>query len=386
LPEAIGGGLTLNDTCDNRVCRRCNTGVLSDLDRELCSRSYLSSVASQEIDAHIWQAWDVDHSSNNLLIEARPKWDGYSLERLILYPQITFEKTGPEFRGDMEEMRNFGAEDFAKVIARAGKRAFQRHIGGKKGAINRERIQSGVIHDGYRLAPRLFFRHSINEIAADIDGQSPILRFVTPDDMNFALKSLSSLTETPRVQKCTSRPGSSLPTFAHFFDIGKALRALMKLGLNLVAAYCHNTPVNHDTFNQVIRLILGEGQINPNLSKLMGFVRADDLKCIRNAGGAHTFRLVHLQKHWHVYAGFFGGRIGSYVFFPGPKCESWSCADIVAPIRSKDWKFTAAPITESLPVTVEWKNLAEIVPTFELHKSVASISVDVVADSAKPRT
>src|SRR3712207_670182 len=74
VAKAIGGALTLNDVSDRVVCPKCNSGVLSQIDRELCSRSYLSVIASQQIDSHLWQAWDVDHEAENLLVEARPSW------------------------------------------------------------------------------------------------------------------------------------------------------------------------------------------------------------------------------------------------------------------------------------------------------------------------
>jgi hypothetical protein len=74
VQESIGGGLTLNGVCDNRVCDTCNN-KLSPIDQELCSKSHLSVLASQQLDANLWQAWDIDHESTNLIIESRPKWD-----------------------------------------------------------------------------------------------------------------------------------------------------------------------------------------------------------------------------------------------------------------------------------------------------------------------
>src|SRR6266699_3455885 len=71
VQKAIGGARTLKD----RVCTRCNNNELSEVDRELCSRSFLSVVASQEIDGHLALIWDVDHTSRNLLVEARPVWE-----------------------------------------------------------------------------------------------------------------------------------------------------------------------------------------------------------------------------------------------------------------------------------------------------------------------
>src|SRR5579885_472784 len=97
VPEAAGGVLTLNDVSNRRVCPKCNSGILSQLDKELCSRSFLSVIASREIGAHLWQAWDVDHQSNNLLVEAKPAWAAEeSLTSLVCYPQIVFERSGPQ--------------------------------------------------------------------------------------------------------------------------------------------------------------------------------------------------------------------------------------------------------------------------------------------------
>src|SRR5271166_1275960 len=74
VQEAIGGGRTLNDAGTAVVCQKCNSGVLSKIDRELCSRSYLSMVASQDLEENLWQTWDIDHGSDQLLVEARPSW------------------------------------------------------------------------------------------------------------------------------------------------------------------------------------------------------------------------------------------------------------------------------------------------------------------------
>ena len=59
LPEAIGGTRYLNEVPNRTVCTECNCGVLSQIDRELCSRSYLSVIASgdgetarEETDVH----------------------------------------------------------------------------------------------------------------------------------------------------------------------------------------------------------------------------------------------------------------------------------------------------------------------------------------------
>jgi len=103
VPEAIGGEVTLKEIAGKSVCSRCNNGILSVLDAELCRRSFLSIVASQELAACLWQVWDVDHASRDLLIEARPEWLEGKLKSLLSYPQMIFEPAGPQIRGDVTE-------------------------------------------------------------------------------------------------------------------------------------------------------------------------------------------------------------------------------------------------------------------------------------------
>ena len=153
VPEAIGGALSIRT-----VCGGCNN-AFSTIDTELCSRSPLSIIASQEIDAHIWQIWDVDHGVKNLLLEAKPDW---SVNSLVQYPQIVFESRGPQIRGDYEEMLHFGRESFAKVLVKAVLRAFRNHEIGEKRWLHFERIEANSALSGrYRYPPRIFARRSI---------------------------------------------------------------------------------------------------------------------------------------------------------------------------------------------------------------------------------
>ncbi len=380
VPKAIGGARTLNELPDRAVCPACNSGVLSQLDKELCSRSFLSAVASQEIDAHLWQAWDVDHGSRNLLVEARPSWAAdETLNSLVCYPQITFEPNGPDVRGDYEEMLKFGRDDFARVLFRAVRHCFGRHRSGERGALHFERVRSDVVHAGYRLAPRVFAPRSIFEVAANVRKQSFVLRYVSEEDRQFVLQSLPNLPDRPPYKEWTHTLGSRQPTICLFFDVGDTMRALMKLGLNLVAACCPNTPVNRDSFGTAIRVILGEtGQVPPRVFRTNGFVHAEDVQAIKAPGNAHSFRLVHTGREWHVYSSFFGGKVGSHVLVPGPNREGWRCADIVAPLWSKDWAVRTSPVLPSMDVRVEWRDGRVIAPSFKLQDTVSSVSVEIV--------
>ncbi len=379
VPDAIGGALTLNDVPNRTVCQKCNSGVLSHLDRELCSRSHLSIIASRELGSHLWQAWDVDHEADNLLVEARPDWaaDG-SLNSLICYPQITFEKSGPEARGDFAEFLNFGRYDAIKVLFQAVRHCFGRYRDGAKSAINFEFVRPGVIYNGYRFAPRIYASDSINEVARNIRKKSFVLRFSSEEDKHFVLQSLPNLYDGSQLKKLTYKSCSYSPAICLFFDIGETVRGLMKLGLNLIAAFCPNTPVNHETFSRAIRIILGNsGQISPQLFKSNGFVHADDVRAIKGPQKSHSFRIFHMDGIWHVYSSFFGGQVGSYVQLPGPNHESWLSMDIVAPLGSKDWTMKNSNILQPMKAHVEWNDGRVVTPTFKLQKAISSVSVEL---------
>lgn len=63
IPEAIGGARTLLEfSAKRRVCQRCSNGLLSQLDDELCSNSYLSLISSRNGYTKELKLWNVDHS------------------------------------------------------------------------------------------------------------------------------------------------------------------------------------------------------------------------------------------------------------------------------------------------------------------------------------
>ena len=380
VQAALGGRLTLNDFPTGRVvCPDCNNGVLSRIDRELCSRSYLSLVASQRIGAHISQAWDVDHAGRHLLVEAGPSWAGDGImNSLVCHPQVTFERGGPEVRGDAEEFERFGRDDAARVLFKAARRAFRRWCKTGKG-INFERVESGVIEDGYRLAPRVFMPHPVAKIAGDIhrDKHSINLRYATEEDKRFALYSLSKIGEGTRAGGWSRKRMSECPTLGCYFDIGETLRALMKLGLNLLAAYCERTPVDHANFARAIRIIRGERQMTPAAFLMNGFVHAEDVRCLEGGDDDHSFRLMHVDGEWQVYSSFFGGRAGSFVRVPGPNHEEWNCADIVAPVGSRTWDFRPSAILRPMKVRVAWQDSGALTPSVAFRRSASSIRVEV---------
>lgn len=377
VPKAIDGALTIAETSGRLVCQDCNNGVLSELDKELCSRSFLSIVASQEIGAHLWQVWEVDHSSGNVLIEAKPFWQEGELRSLVCYPQITFEADRPEIRGDSEEIKRFGRDEFAKVLVTAARRAYQRYNRNEK-ALHFELIESDITSQGYRFPPRVFTSRSIGEIARNVWKQQFVLRFDSEEGRRVALRGLSRLVDSQPFNRWGENWGARLPTIAHLFNMGSTVRALTKLGINLLAAYCQKTPVNRDTFRQAVRLIRGTDHPGPGFLAANGFVHAENIEQIRADGQSHAFRLVYLYPNWLIYLSFFGGRIGAVVSFPGPNREEWNTLDIVAPLKSKKWRSKCSSLIQPIKVQVDWNDVRKIAPSVRSQHSVSRIYVERV--------
>jgi hypothetical protein len=160
--------------------------------------------------------------------------------------------------------------------------------------------------------------------------------------------------------------GSHLPTFLFSFEPAQVLRALAKIGINLLAASCCKTPVNRESFPDVVRVIMGKLPVSLPLLSANGFVHAVDIQPIKAQAQAHSFRLLHYDGHWCIYSSFFGGRIGSFIRFRGPNHEEWDQADIVAPLGSPNWTFATTKIIQPLAVRMEWRDLTAIIPSVEM--------------------
>src|SRR5579862_487893 len=291
---------------------------------------------------------------------------------------MTCEKTGPAFRGDLEEMDQFGHEDFARVLAKSIRAAVERHYANKKRtAIHLRRVESGVIQGHHRLAPRFFTPHTIFEIAKRDRKSSFILRYLDDNDKEFALESAMIVGIEREAKGWRQMLGSQLPTIGVSFDLRKTVRALFKIAVNLIAAYCPNTPVNPTTFQRAINTVLHDKSLVPQTIAGNGFVDVKGVEPIKSSDGSHSFRLLHTGSEWWVYSSFFGGRLGSAVAFSGPNREPWDCADIVAPIKSNQWTIKTSRISQPLRVQVEWQDQSRLMPSLKMQNAVAKLRVEV---------
>lgn len=350
IPDAIGGTIATKD-----VCPRCNN-VLSDIDRELCSRSPLSFVAAKEIDGHIWQAWDVDEKSG-MLLDGRPDFERSSFK---LYPQIIIVPGGEQFWADYEELRGFGVDRFHVLFARRLRKAFWEYQHGNKKAIQFVHIShnDGLLTN-YRYPPRFFVRGSILEACTD---KTIELGYVGRCAQRFALSRVESGLNLRPLERAEIAIGSALPTVRCFCDGGKVWRALAKIAINLLHRYCSKTPVNCQTFSRVIAEIMGARPFNPNRLDGSGFVRATDVATFAADKKSHTFRLSWEKGWWNAAMAFFGGQIGAAVKFPGPNNEQWCTLDIRAPINSTAWTVSKSSLLIPARFNVEWFDLNKMIP------------------------
>src|SRR5437764_13524996 len=106
--------------------------------------------------------------------------------------------------------------------------------------------------ESYRYPPRLFSLRPIKEFQRDMSFE---FRYVTTEDKNVALSRLDAWDATKPLKQLDVRLGSNLPALRAFFDAGKVVRGLTKIGVNLLAAYCPNPPVTPQAFPDVMRLV-----------------------------------------------------------------------------------------------------------------------------------
>ncbi len=353
VPVAISGKKFIRG-----VCSYCNEGPLSLLDRELCSRSLLSLVAHEVLGSRFLHSWDVDHTENNVLVEAnRDPATGV----MTVYPQITFEETGPQMRFDFEQLKD-ATDNPQKVFITCMLQAFHDFKLRKARRLFFERIEDHKnLFSKYRLPPRVFTRRSIREFNAKMTF---VLRYRKSSDRRRVLHALDTWPTEKRFPKTELVLGSHNPPTRCEFRADKVILAFAKIGINLLVAFCERTNIDRNHF-PVISSILS-GYLPPESVQNHGFVNSDGLAEIAAPLSGHGFRLLHDRGDWTVFLSFFGGKICGRVSFTGPNRESWCCADVVAPLNSPDWEFKPSLLLLPIWSRVSWTP-ATVSPSINLE-------------------
>jgi hypothetical protein len=357
VPDSIGGTLTILN-----VCRSCNNGVLSDIDKELVSRSPLAMIAAREIGNSIGLLFDVDHSENELLLDARLPTPSSSP---TLYPQIVFEDSGPKIRGDLEELTPLGGDIFARSLLHAAK---DRLISDASVSNpNRRRLVQRNLRfcpGPYRYPPRIIATRPISRFD---DRMKMELRYISDSDRAFAVEQLEALDPDMSFGKAASQLGSPLPLVRSSFELVAAMRGVTKISLNMLEWIEQLVSSKRDQFLDTIQFVRF-GTSHPIDRKQNGFVRAVTLALLECPANCHKFRFTFGAKEsaWRVYAGFFGGKVGVTICIPGAAPKSWVTADVTVPINSPDWVVTRSPLMLPLLVEVNNDDISQIIPSAEI--------------------
>ena len=360
VPDAIGGAKTTK-----HVCNTCNTTTLSDIDRELCSRSPLSLVAAEELDGFVAHTWDVDEQNGRLLLEAR---HDHIAGCARVFPQLISDPNGQQLRADYEDLIKFGPEKFDVLFSRRLRKAYWEYEYGprtKRQAIWFSRVEpSDFLRRRYRYPPRFFARGSVAEAC----GSKQIeLGYMYDGEKRHAMAQLETGLSTKGLTSTSTSMGSYLPAVRCIFDAAKVWRALAKITINILHEYCEFTPIDGKHFQRPIDEIAGRRSFSPDRLERSGFVWASDVAALGAKTGSHACRLYGNKGWWNAAFSFFGGKIGAAVVIPGPNFEKWKTLDIHIPIRSAEWE--ARTISFDLPAmrfNIEWTDFSRVIPSLPL--------------------
>lgn len=347
VPRSLGCTRTLKS-----VCQECN-GHLSIVDKELVSKSPLEIIASEELDKTADGIWDYN-AQFDVSLEA------YVLpghEAPMLWPQVVFEDRGPAFWLDAAEGRRVGKERFLRALFGCLMRARQTLEDGRGRPAWLWKPLDHPPRRG-RFPPRAYTRHAFHELSGSVHVEC---RYVEPVDRGRILWSLDNWRPFDGRLKLKESWGGEEPEVRLSFRPRHVLRALVKIGINLLAYVCRETSVDKESFAEAISFARFDRGAGPCLED-SGFVWNDDVQALKCPASAHRFRLTHWQN-WGLDCAFFGGRIGATVAFPGPNSEAWTRADITAPIGSSDWKVATSRIQLPRTMHVDWFDLPKLAPS-----------------------
>lgn len=358
VPEALGGAATIP-----RVCSGCNSGTLSQLDKELVSRSPLSVLVWEELGRTQNEVWDYD-VERDLALEARVE-EGYLYP--VLWPQIILDEERSVFRADVAEVQELGWERSVRV--------FDTHL-----LAARKSLDSGAKRplwiwepretppDRGRYPPRVFCRRRISQLNPRSHFQCRYLRNAEQGDI---LRRIDTWCARKGQLVLEQTVGVRDPEAHLSWSPRYVVRALVKIALNTLASICKNTLVIRDTFPEAVRFVLDEegGELD---WRRYGFVVNEDIAFLECPKGAHRLDLTY-GAGWSFVASFFGGRAGAFVNFPGPNSELWSHALVTLPLKSPkvSLKTSRIVVPRVLHVeSVDWRRVIPSVPASNVRGGV----------------
>ena len=327
----IGGGDILPD-----VCHSCNQSF-SKIDKELAIHSPLSILARRELNkVGPKLTWDVDERRSGLLLEGRQT---HLTDSMTLLPQIVFDEGVEIFYDDQDEIDRLGIDaiqqqffarlkDAVALYDIAGPSAKKRDHRGRD-MLKLEHTKT--IRPGYRYPPRVCAPTNIAEYDDEVMFE---LRYQDEADVDIALTKLRKLKWDVAAMKAEIQLGCDLPEVHLSFVPELVIRAVTKIGMNLLAKFCKVTNPNASTYAATVAWIKYREHANLyGNHKTYGFIKPDGIVPLACPMDAHKFRLTYNTdiERWMMYAAFFGGKAAAFVSIFGPNNESWKTLDVIAP-------------------------------------------------------
>lgn len=358
IPEALGTTVTLKT-----VCTVCNN-AMSEIDKELVWESPIRLVSWEVLGGHCNDTLDFD-ARRNLALEARVL-PGYV--STVLWPQVVFEPKAPGFYADLMELKAVGLERFCKVFHGHLMRARRTLQDGSKRPRWLWHKRPKPPRQG-QYPPRVFTRHTWDEFSDKMHFECRYVGSLDKGRLLHVLDNWRPFEGETFVQEDFGvvDPESFLSLRPRFI-----LRALVKIGVNLLAHLCEKTAVDRTTFAKATAFARYDNVTGPD-ERTSGFVVNADIQALGCPPKAHKFRLTYDEFSWHLLCSFFGGRIGAAVSFPGRSVETWRREEIVVPLYSNEWTVETSPILLLTRCRIEWTDVSRIVPSVRMVNPTVEI-------------
>jgi len=356
------------------VCRSCNSGVLSRLDRELASRSIFSLVVSHQLNTPPEYLWDSLPQYGNIAAEVRPNDSWTSLTH---WPQMIVLEGKVYFVFDDDDILRLGGQGCIKHFDRCMRRAYH----GRNEPKSKWRPEI-ISTPPANYPPRVFARRPVRQFRT---GMSFLCRYRNEEDhkrvRRFLDKGEVSYAKSSReIVEGAGNPGISVESSGDL-----VMRSLVKIALNLIGLVCQKTDVGGKGFFLTRQLIYSGRPSVGRASLVGGFVppNARSLLGIRQEAGCHVFRMSHDHRKgvWGVVGTYFGGQSASVIVLPGSSNEDWATCDVTFPIKSRSWAASPSalllpPYTtdsrefRSLLAQATYEDIGVIAPTLPLANGV----------------
>lgn len=359
VPSSLGGKKT-----GIKACKKCNNETLSELDKELASRTPLAYFGSKYLPGLcVPDLWTPAIDSPGTLLEAKLL---HEYNAVVPYPQnCLFTYDNWHFYGNGEDMFEYGPL-YVKCILRNIKKGFREFEKGRARSLIFEKIDNRFIQQQYRYPPRVFFRTPIDKMLQD--GGTPIIRYKNNEDKRRILNAIEIPKRPSRTKKREIKLGSPKVSFQFIFDPLKVERSLLKLGFNLLLYAFKQTSENTiKGFEALLAVILGRRL--PDDNYFGQFIIPDSVKHLHTEDDSHFFRIFRDGDHWTIIGCFFGGQACTAINFIGPSHASWKHADILVPLNSKDWQFNSSALYMEKPLFQSSKEFPELFPALNAKNS-----------------